>query len=76
MDIMAENFDLAAALKADEDGATLRSLKDALTTLQTRLRRTMDKGLSQKDFNVASNLQRACMISQDLLEQFWSQPRK
>ncbi|MDR2161739.1 MAG: hypothetical protein LBO77_06345 [Desulfovibrio sp.] len=76
MDIMAEKFDLAAALKADEDGSTLRSLKDSLAALQARLRRTMDKGLPQKDFDVANNLHRACIISQDLLEQFWSQPRK
>jgi hypothetical protein len=75
MNVLAEDFDVAEALKNDKDGHTLRAVRDALSVVQARLRREMDKGLPQKDFVVASDLHKACMAGQDLVEQFWSQPR-
>jgi hypothetical protein len=76
MDVLREDFDVVEALKNDKDGRALRAVKDSLAGSQAKLRKTMDKGLSHKDFNVANNLHKAYSTGQDLVEQFWSQPRK
>jgi hypothetical protein len=76
MNVFDKDFDVAAALKNDQDGQNLRAVRDALSFVQARLRREMDKGLPQKDFVVVSDLHKACIAGQDLVEQFWSQPRK
>jgi hypothetical protein len=76
MDIYAEDFDIGAALAADPDGHALRAVKNALETTKSGLKKTMDKGLAQAEFTVANNLHSACQTAHDLVEQFWSQPRK
>ena len=76
MSIYAEDFDLNAALQSDPDGHVLREVKDALETAKADLKKTMDKGLSPDEFKVANNLHMACQTARDLVEQFWSQPRK
>jgi hypothetical protein len=75
MNVFAEDFDVALALKNDKNGKALSAVRDALADLQARLRQEMNKGLSQKDFVVVSDLHKACMVGQDLVEQYWSQPR-
>jgi hypothetical protein len=76
MNVLDEKFEVTEALKSDKGGANLRALKDALTAIQTKLRRAMDKGLPGRDFTVASNLHKSCMTAQNVLEQFWAQPKK
>ena len=76
MNIHTEDFDVSAALAADPDGHALRGIKDALESARANLKKTMDKGLSPVEFTVANNLHTACQTARDLVEQFWSQPRK
>lgn len=76
MSIHAEDFDVAAALVADPGGRALRGIKDALEATGAGLRKTMDRGLSPDEFTVANNLHKACQTARDLVEQFWSQPRR
>ena len=76
MSIYAEDFDVGAALKADPDGHVLREIKNALESAKSNLKKTMDKGLSPDGFTMANNLHKACQTARDLVEQFWSQPRK
>jgi hypothetical protein len=76
MNVLLENFDPASALATDKDGAVLRSIKDVLEQSRAGLRKTMDKGLPPAEFSVASNLQQACQLAQDIVESFWAQPRK
>lgn len=76
MNVLLEEFDPAAALAADKDGSVLRSIKDVLEQNRVALRKTMDKGLPPAEYSVASNLQQACQLAQDIVESFWAQPRK
>ncbi|MDR2892613.1 MAG: hypothetical protein LBV80_05965 [Deltaproteobacteria bacterium] len=76
LDVNAQDFDVSAALARDPDGYALRTIKDRLETMKSGLKRTMDKGLPADQFSVANNLHKSCQTAQDLVEQFWSQPRK
>lgn len=76
MNVLDENFDLAEALGNDPSGHALRAVKDRLETMKAGLKRQMDKGLAKDEFTVANNLHKACQAGQDLVEQFWSKPRK
>ena len=76
MNVLAEDFDVSEALVKDPDGHALRAVKDQLETMKSGLKKQMDKGLAQNEFTVANNLHKACQTAQDLVEQFWSQPRK
>jgi hypothetical protein len=76
LDLNAQDFDVSAALAHDPDGHALRAVKDRLETMKVSLKRTMDKGLPAHNFSVANNLHKACQTAQDLVKQFWSQPRK
>lgn len=76
MNVTSEDFDVSATLADDPGGHALRAVKDRIETAKTALRKTMDKGLPGDQFTVASNLHKACQTAQDLVEQFWSQPRK
>ena len=76
MSIYAEDFDLGAALRSDPQGNVLREVKDALESAKAKLKKTIDKGLAPDEFAVASDLHKACQTARDLVEQFWSQPRK
>ena len=46
-------FDL---LEGDYQGNGLRTLQEALCTLQTSVRRSMDQGLSSEDFTLAKRV--------------------
>ena len=76
MNVTAEDFDVNAALANDPSGHALRAVKDRIEDTKSALKKTMDKGLAADQFTVASNLHKACQTAQDLVEQFWSQPRK
>ena len=76
MNVHAEDFDVSAALVADPDGHVLREIKNTLESTKSNLKKTMDKGLTPAEFSVANNLHKACQTARDLVEQFWSQPRK
>jgi len=76
MNVLHEDFDLTSALIEDRSGAVLREVKTALELGNASLRRIIDKGLAPAEFNVASNLQKACQQAQDIVETFWAQPRK
>ena len=76
MNVLAEDFDVSEALAKDPDGHALRAVKDRLESMKSELKKQMDKGLTNDEFAVANNLHKACQTAQDLVEQFWSQPRK
>ncbi len=76
MNVLQEDFDPALALANDPDGAILREIKDVLEKERTTIRRRMDDGLPPDLFEVANNLQQACQQAQDIVDQFWAQPRK
>ncbi len=76
MNVLHEDFDPALALTNDPGGTVLREIKDALERERAKLRREIDKGLPPDQFTVANNLQQACQQAQDIVDQFWAQPRK
>ena len=76
MNVLAEDFNVSEALVKDPSGNNLRAMKDQLEVIRSRIKRQMDKGLTQDEFTVANNLHNACQVAQDVVEQFWSQPRK
>lgn len=76
MNVLAEEFNVSEALAGDADGHVLRAVKDQLETMKSGLKKEMDKGLANKEFTLANNLHKSCQTAQDLVEQFWSQPRR
>ncbi len=76
MNVLAEDFDVSAALGKDPDGHALREVKNTLEAAKANLKKTIDRGLSPAEFGVANNLHKSCQTALDLVEQFWSQPRK
>ena len=76
MNVLHKDFDPALALVNDTDGVVLRGIKDVLEQTRTDLRRKMDAGLTPDEFAVASNLQQACQLAQDIVDQYWAQPRR
>lgn len=76
MNVTAEDFDVSEALAKDKDGHALRAVKDRLEEMKSGLKKSMDKGMPADEFTVANNLHKSCQTAQDLVEQFWSQPRK
>lgn len=76
MNVLHEEFDPASALTNDKNGAVLREIKDVLENTRSGIRREIDRGLPPDEFVVANNLQQACQQAQDIVDQFWAQPRK
>lgn len=76
MNVLSIDFDLAANIANDPQGAVLREVKDALEGMKSVLRKDMDAGLPVEEYKLADNLHVACQKGQELVEQFWSQPRK
>lgn len=75
MNVLHEDFDPARALAEDKEGVMLRAVKDALEQGRAGLRRRMDAGLPPEQFTLASNLQGAIQQAQDIVDQYWAQPR-
>ncbi len=75
MNVLDETFDVTEALTNDPNGYALRAVKDELENMKSSLKKQMDKGLSNDEFKLASNLQVACQTAQDLAEKFWSKPK-
>lgn len=76
MNVLHEDFNVAQALADSKDGAVLKSIKETLEETRTELRKDIDKGLPPEEFKVANNLQQACQAAQDIVEQFWAQPKR
>lgn len=76
MNVLHEEFDPASALTNDKNGAVLREIKDVLENTRAKFRREIDRGLPPDEFVMANNLQQACQQAQDIVDQFWAQPRK
>ena len=75
MNVLNEDYNIGELLKKSKDGMELKAIKDELEKVRVTLRRMADKGLPPNEFQVASNLQSACQAAQDIVEQFWAQPR-
>ncbi|MDL2290702.1 hypothetical protein LJC09_01175 [Desulfovibrio sp. OttesenSCG-928-F20] len=76
MNVLSPDFDLTTSIATDPQGQVLKAVKDALEGMKTVLRKDMDAGLTVEDYKLANNLHIACQKGQELVEQFWSQPRK
>ena len=71
MDVFSPEFDLKQSLDLDDSGRTLAAVSTSLLEGRRLLDKSIDQGLSPKDFQAAGRLKDTLALAEEIIAEYW-----